>query len=104
MRRARDEASPSSGARDAHRPNRPSGILRPVGVRGRQRRDARTRRPGSIAPPDRRERVEQLADEVRDENPDPTTRREAFELDLMDEDLVDEGRDVQVTDAEDHHT
>jgi len=46
----------------------------------------------------RDERVEELAEEVREENPDPTTRREAFELDLMDEGLVDEGRDVQVTD------
>ena len=44
------------------------------------------------------ERVEELAEEVREENPDPTTRREAFELDLMDEGLVDEGRDVQVND------
>jgi len=41
-------------------------------------------------------RVQELADEARDENPDPTTRREAFELDLMEEDLVEEGRDVQV--------
>jgi len=45
----------------------------------------------------RQERVEELAEEVRDENPDPTTRREAFELDLMEEGLVEEGRDVQVT-------
>ena len=34
----------------------------------------------------------------REENPDPTTRREAFELDLMDEGLVEEGRDVVVDD------
>jgi len=46
----------------------------------------------------RTERAEELADEVREENPDPTTRREAFELDLMDEGLVDEGRDVSVVD------
>jgi hypothetical protein len=46
----------------------------------------------------REERVEELADEVREENPDPTTRREAFELDLMEEGLVDEGRDVTVDD------
>lgn len=43
-----------------------------------------------------RERVEELAEDAREENPDPTTRRETFELDLMEEDLVDEGRDVQV--------
>ena len=47
----------------------------------------------------RDKRVEELAEEVREENPDPTTRREAFELDLMDEGLVDEGRDVQVNDG-----
>jgi hypothetical protein len=44
------------------------------------------------------ERVEELREEVREENPDPTTRREAFELGLMDEGLVDEGRDVRVDD------
>ena len=43
-----------------------------------------------------RERVEELAEDAREENPDPTTRRETFELDLMEEDLVEEGRDVQV--------
>jgi len=51
-----------------------------------------------MAPDPREERVEELAEEVREENPDPTTRREAFELDLMDEGLVEEGRDVEVTD------
>jgi hypothetical protein len=46
--------------------------------------------------------VEELVEEVREDNPDPITRREAFELGLMDEGLVDEGRDVQVNDdAED---
>jgi hypothetical protein len=44
----------------------------------------------------REERVEELADEVREENPDPTTRRESFELDLMEEGLVEKGRDVEV--------
>ena len=93
------------------------GILHTVGVRGpRQRRDPRpstgprSDEPGptiALGPPQpmghrlndpRTERVEELADEVRKENPDPTTRREAFELDLMDEGLVDEGRDVTVVD------
>jgi hypothetical protein len=46
----------------------------------------------------REARVEEIADEVREENPDPTTRRETFELDLMEEGLVDEGRDVRVND------
>jgi hypothetical protein len=46
------------------------------------------------------ERVEELAEQARRENPDPTTRREAFELDLMDEGLVEEGRDVVVNDED----
>jgi len=46
----------------------------------------------------RTERAEELAEQTREENPDPTTRREAFELDLMDEGLVEEGRDVVVND------
>lgn len=37
-----------------------------------------------------------LVDEVRGENPDPTTRREAYELDLMAEGRADEDRQVQV--------
>jgi hypothetical protein len=53
------------------------------------------------ADPDPRARVEEIAEEVREENPDPTTRREAFELDLMDEQLVEEGRDVVVNDGDD---
>ncbi len=48
----------------------------------------------------RTDRVEQLAEQSREENPDPTTRREAFELDLMDEGLVEEGRDVVVNDED----
>ena len=44
----------------------------------------------------RKARVDEIVEEVREENPDPTTRRESFELDLMEEDLVDEGREVQV--------
>lgn len=48
---------------------------------------------------DRDARVDDLVDEVREENPDPTTRREAYELDLMAEGLSDEGREVQVDTA-----
>jgi hypothetical protein len=40
--------------------------------------------------------VEDIVEEVREENPDPTTRRESFELELMEEGRVDEGRDVTV--------
>jgi hypothetical protein len=55
---------------------------------------------GHAAGDPRTERVEELADQAREENPDPTTRREAFELDLMDEGLVEEGRDVVVNDED----
>jgi hypothetical protein len=44
--------------------------------------------------------VEALAEQVREDNPDPTTRREAFELELMDEGRSEEGRDVEVVDDE----
>ncbi|MGZ4713473.1 MAG: hypothetical protein ACXV9P_12000 [Acidimicrobiia bacterium] len=45
--------------------------------------------------------IDDLVEEVTEENPDPTTRREAFELTLMEEDRVDEGRDVQVDEPDD---
>lgn len=45
---------------------------------------------------DRDARVTDLVEAAREENPDPTTRREAYELDLMAEGLSEEGREVQV--------
>ena len=42
------------------------------------------------------EPVEQLAEEAAVENPDPQTRRESFELELMDEDRSEEGEHVEV--------
>jgi hypothetical protein len=39
---------------------------------------------------------EELAEEVKAENPDPTTRREAYELGLMDEDESVEGEEIHV--------
>ncbi|MGZ6887104.1 MAG: hypothetical protein ACXVJ7_14505 [Acidimicrobiia bacterium] len=45
--------------------------------------------------------IDDLVEVVTEENPDPTTRREAFELTLMEEDRVDEGRDVQVDEPDD---
>ena len=39
---------------------------------------------------------EELAREVQEENPDPTTRREAFELGLMDEDESEAGQEMTV--------
>ena len=41
-----------------------------------------------------RERAEEVYDEVGAENPDPTTRREAVELELEDEGLSDEGGEL----------
>ena len=43
---------------------------------------------------------EELAEEVKAENPDPTTRREAYELGLMDEDESVEGEEIRVVDDE----
>jgi hypothetical protein len=43
---------------------------------------------------------EELAEEVKAENPDPTTRREAYELGLMEEDESAEGEDVHVVSDE----
>jgi hypothetical protein len=40
------------------------------------------------------ERAERVAREVARDNPDPTTRREAMELELADEDLSDEGGEL----------
>jgi hypothetical protein len=47
------------------------------------------------------EPVEDLAEEAAEQNPDPQTRRESFELELMDEDRSQEGADVEVDVAED---
>jgi hypothetical protein len=43
-----------------------------------------------------RETIEELEDEVREENPDPITEREAFELALMEEGRSAEGSDVEL--------
>lgn len=45
---------------------------------------------------------QQIADGAAEKNPDPTTRREAYELDLMEEGdaEVEAGRDVAVNEAE----
>lgn len=43
-----------------------------------------------------------IADEAAEKNPDPTTRREAYELDLMEKGdaEVKAGRDISVNDAD----
>jgi hypothetical protein len=44
--------------------------------------------------PDVDKPVEQLAEEAADRNPDETTRREALETELLEEDRSDEGEEV----------
>ena len=39
---------------------------------------------------------EELAEEVKEENPDPITRREAYELGLMEEGESEEGEELHV--------
>jgi len=43
---------------------------------------------------------EELAEEVKEENPDPITRREAYELGLMEEDESVEGEEIHVVSDE----
>jgi hypothetical protein len=50
------------------------------------------------------ETVEELADEAKSENPDPTTARETFELELMEEGRSEEGESVELTDDADEHS
>jgi|JRHI01.1.fsa_nt_gi hypothetical protein len=45
---------------------------------------------------DGEEPIEELVEEAREDNPDPTTRREAYELELMDEDRSEEGAQAEV--------
>ncbi len=40
--------------------------------------------------------IQDIVNEARNDNPDPTTRRETLELELMEEDRSDEGADVQI--------
>jgi hypothetical protein len=41
-----------------------------------------------------REEAEELEEEAAERNPDPQTRREALELELMEEDRSDAGEDI----------
>lgn len=49
---------------------------------------------------DRDEPIEELVEEAREDNPDETTRREAYELELMEEDRSTEGAEVEVDEPE----
>jgi hypothetical protein len=44
--------------------------------------------------------IEELVEEAKEENPDPTTRREAYELELMEEDRSKEGAQAEVDEEE----
>jgi hypothetical protein len=50
------------------------------------------------------EPVEELAAEAKVENPDPTTARETFELELMEEGRSEEGESVELADEADDHS
>ena len=49
------------------------------------------------------EPIEELADEAIEENPDDQTRRESFELDLMEEGRSKEGEDIDLEEEAEHH-
>jgi hypothetical protein len=51
--------------------------------------------------PKEREPVEKLAEEAKADNPDPTTARETFELELMEEDRSKEGESAELTEDAD---
>jgi hypothetical protein len=57
-----------------------------------------THAPGPDRPAEDEETVTELADEAKRENPDPTTARETFELELMEEGRSEEGQSVELTD------
>jgi len=59
-----------------------------------------TERTPDTSATEERKSPEELAEEVKQENPDPTTRREAFELGLMDEDESGAGEEVRVVSDE----
>jgi hypothetical protein len=50
------------------------------------------------------EPVEELADEAKSENPDSTTARETFELELMEEGRSEEGESVELADEPDERS
>ncbi len=53
-----------------------------------------TERSPDDSEPERRAEVDDVKSEATEANPDPTTRREAFELELMDRDESDLGAGV----------
>lgn len=49
---------------------------------------------------ERDEPIDELVEEAREDNPDETTRREAYELELMEEGRSTEGAQVEVDEPE----
>lgn len=52
-------------------------------------------------PSDGDEPIDELVEEAREDNPDPTTRREAYELELMEENRSEEGSQAEVDEEND---
>jgi hypothetical protein len=53
------------------------------------------------ADPKDRETIDELAEEAKSENPDTTTSRETFELELMEEGRSEEGENVELHEGRD---
>jgi hypothetical protein len=49
------------------------------------------------------EPIQELPDEAIEENPDDQTRRESFELDLMEEGRSQEGESIDLEEEAEHH-
>jgi hypothetical protein len=49
------------------------------------------------------ESIEELADEAIEDNPDDQTRRETFELELMEDGRSEEGGAIDLDEEGDHH-
>jgi hypothetical protein len=49
------------------------------------------------------EPIEELADEAIEENPDDQTRRESFELDLMEAGRSQKGESINLEEEAEHH-
>ena len=49
------------------------------------------------------ESIEELADEAIEDNPDEQTRRETFELELMEDGRSEEGGAIDLDEEGDHH-
>ncbi len=55
---------------------------------------------GTATPGPEPESIDELAEDAKEDNPDSTTRRETFELDLMEEGRSKEGAGVELDDED----